>query len=158
MLHTFIIPWLTAFLSSFPSIQMYTFPSLSFFALISVPFFLSTAFALTITQSFSDFLHLFSSLCLSLLGSILTPLNARALINQCRVVLFHRDPKQLVSSSVCRCLPVCCRCTSVCFCIWHACLHAVSFAERVSGKQDARVRKGWMMVHGGFVSYRFACI
>lgn len=38
MLHTFIIPWLTAFLSSFPSIQMYIFPSLSFFALISVSF------------------------------------------------------------------------------------------------------------------------
>lgn len=35
---------------------------------------------------------------ISLLGSILTPLNARALINQCRVVLFHRDPKLLVSS------------------------------------------------------------
>ncbi len=56
------------------------------------------------------------------------------------------------------CLPACCRCTSVCLCTWHACLHAVSFAERVSGKQDVRLRKGWMMVYGGFVSYRFACI
>ncbi len=77
---------------------------------------------------------------LSLLGSILTPLNARALINQCRVVLFHRDPKLLVSSPICL-YSVCC--TSICLCTWHACLHAVSFAERVSGKQDVRLRKGW---------------
>lgn len=104
--------------------------------------------------SFSFLLFL---LCLSLLGSILTPLNARALINQCRVALFHRDPKQLVSCPTCRCMPVCCpsRCTSVCLGTWHARMHVGPFWDP-AGKQDVRVRKVWMGVHGGFVSYWFA--
>lgn len=147
-----------AYCLSFSSIQMSTFPSLSLFALFSLNCICSQHHSVLLWLSSSLLALALLIVSLSLLGSILTPLNARALINQCRVVLFHRDPKQLVSSPVCFCLPVCCRCTSDCLCTLHACLHAVSFAERVSGKQDVTLRKGWMIVHGGFVSYRFACI
>lgn len=140
---------------------MCTFPNLSLFVLISLlPFFLPIcsyyhSILLSLTLSLS---LLLSSLCFSLLGSILTPLNARALINQCRVALFHRDPKQLVSFPVCLCLPVCCRCTSVCLFTWHACLHAMSFAELCESDKYVGVRKVWRMLHGGFVPNQFATL
>lgn len=158
-LHAFIIPWHIASFSSFRSLQMCTF-------LISPSLFLLLRYLfsphlnlLSLNPSGFDFVFLLlSSLCVSLLGSILTPLNARALINQCRVALFHRDPKQLVSFPVCLCLPVCCCCTSVCLCTWHARLHAMSFAELCKSDKYARMRKGSRMVHGGFVANQFACI
>jgi len=92
--------------SFFQAFQAYkcTFPNLSLFVLISVTFLSPHLLSLSLNPFVFDFLSVFlllSSLCFSLLGSILTPLNAKALINQCRVALFHRDPKQLVSSSVC---------------------------------------------------------
>lgn len=147
--------------SSFPSLQMCTFPNLSLFVLNSLlPFFLpicSYCHSILLSLTFSLFLLLYS-LCFSLLGSILTPLNARALINQCRVALFHRDPKQLVSFPVCLCLPVCCRCTSVCLFKWHARLHAMSFAELCKSVKYVAVRIVWRMLHGGFVPNQFATL
>lgn len=65
--------------------------------LISLSIFLFPSYFLSITLSFS----LFPSPH-QLLGSILTPLSARAQTSQSRAALCHRDQKQLVSF-----LPVC---------------------------------------------------
>lgn len=107
-------------LFSLPFCSYFSVSSLSHYCLDCHSSTVPILFILSLSLSLSC-----SSSCVFLLGSILTPLNARALINQCRVALFHRDPKQLVSFPTCRCLPVCCpsRCTSVCLGTWHARMH-----------------------------------
>lgn len=127
--------------------------SLCLFLCLTVIWTVTHRLSLTLCHWFSPSSPSLScSLCLSLIGSILTPLNARALINQCRVALFHRDPKQLVSSPP---AAVCLSVARLCLCTWHACMH-VSTLWDPAGKRDVRVRKDWMMVHGGFVYYWFA--